>query len=49
MFGRLDCLGDLSACFLVRRLGPGDPALAAPLVLEEEGVLFLDACDLPEA
>ena len=49
MFGRLGCLGDLSACFLVRRLLPGEPPLGTPLFLEEFGVLFLDDCDLPEA
>ena len=37
------------ACFLVRRLGPGEPPLGTPLFLEEFGVLFLDDCDLPEA
>ena len=49
VFGRLDCLGDLSACFLVRRLGPGDPTLGAPLFFEEFWVLFLDDWDLSGA
>ena len=49
VFGRLDCLGDLSACFLVRCLLPGEPPLGNPLFLEELGVLLLDDCDLSEA
>ena len=47
VFGRLGCLGERSACFLVRRLGPGDPSSGAPLCLEEVWVLFVEACDLP--
>ena len=47
VFGRLGCLGERSACFLVRRLGPGDPALGAPFCLEEVWVFFVDACGLP--
>ena len=49
VLGRLGCLGERSACFLVRRLGPGDPILGAPLFLEEVWALLVDACGLPGA